>query len=340
MVNPVKGKKASILIIALWSLFLLTVFAVQLGFGVRQKLTLAKRLEARAQLCSSAEAGVKKAIAFMLNETEKKCHALKEPWSNNQDYFKMIEIGDATVNICYNSGASEQSTAGELRYGIIDEERKININKADITTLSRVFIAAGVLDEEHAQELAASIVDWRDADSTLTLSSGSAEDAYYKSLKYPYDTKNADFEVLDELLLVKGMTQPLFNRMSPFLTIFGNGKTNINTASREVLLAIGFSEDMADKVLSLRNGKDGFEATEDDEVFAFASDIVPMVSEAYNLSPAEVSYLSSLVEHALQVQSSNFMIRSVAVFRSGKNPAEVNCVINKKGEILYWRQVS
>ncbi|MFA5118404.1 MAG: hypothetical protein WC695_06085 [Candidatus Omnitrophota bacterium] len=334
MVNPVNANKASILIIALWSLFLLTVFAVQLGFGVRQKLTLAKRLEGRAQLCSGAEAGVKKAIAFMLNETEKKCHALKEPWSNNQDYFKMIEIGDATVNICYNRGT------GELRYGLIDEERKININKADITILSRIFIAAGVLDEEQSQELAASIIDWRDADSALSISTGSAEDSYYKNLKYPYDAKNADFEVLDELLLVKEVTQSLFNRVSPFLTVFGNGKININTASREVLLAIGFSEDLAEKVLLLRNGKDGLEATEDDEVFLSAADIVPMVSEAYNLSPAEVASLSALVENSLQVQSGNFMVRSVAASHSGRNSAEVRCVINKKGEILYWRQVS
>ncbi|MFA6216153.1 MAG: hypothetical protein WDL87_00665 [Candidatus Omnitrophota bacterium] len=340
MVNPTNNKKASILIIALWSLFLLTVFAVQLGFGVRQKLTLTKRLEERAQLYSIAEAGARKAIALMLKETEKKSHALKEPWSNNPDYFKMIKVGDGMGNICYNAGTQQQSVAEALRYGIVDEERKININKSDIRVLSRIFIAAGVLDEEHAQELAASIIDWRDADSALSLSMGSAEDAYYKNLKYPYDAKNADFEVLDELLLVKGMTQALFDRISPFLTVYGNGKININTASRESLLAIGFSEDMAEKILLLRNGKDGLEATEDDEVFASAADIVPMVSEAYNLGPAEVAYVSALVESSLQVQASNFKIRSVAVLRSGRNTAEVNCVISKKGKILYWRQVS
>jgi type II secretory pathway component PulK len=56
-------------------------------------------------------------------------------------------------------------------------------------------------------ELAASIVDWRDADDEVT--SGGAESEYYLLLADPYYCKNAPFETLDELLLVKGATRDL-----------------------------------------------------------------------------------------------------------------------------------
>jgi len=36
--------KGSVVVMSLWSLFLLTVFALYLGVGVRQKVTLAQRL--------------------------------------------------------------------------------------------------------------------------------------------------------------------------------------------------------------------------------------------------------------------------------------------------------
>jgi hypothetical protein len=57
-------------------------------------------------------------------------------------------------------------------------------------------------------ELAASIVDWRDPDEVAT-DGGGAESEYYLLQPEPYYCKNAPFETLDELLLLKGASRDL-----------------------------------------------------------------------------------------------------------------------------------
>jgi general secretion pathway protein K len=54
-----------------------------------------------------------------------------------------------------------------------------------------------------------SILDWRDEDS-LHRANG-AEDDYYRSLPEPYEAKDDDFESVEELLLVKGVTPEMFH---------------------------------------------------------------------------------------------------------------------------------
>jgi len=81
-------------------------------------------------------------------------------------------------------------------YGIADEGAKVNLNTASGDMLVRLARMPG--------ELAASIVDWRDADSTT--SSGGAENDYYLALAEPYQCKNAALESVEELLLIKGGT--------------------------------------------------------------------------------------------------------------------------------------
>jgi type II secretory pathway component PulK len=79
-------------------------------------------------------------------------------------------------------------------YGMIDEASKLNINAATADMLLNLGVP---------QDLAYSIVDWRDRDSTP--GDDGAEDEYYTSLPgTPYNCKNAPFEALEELLLVRG----------------------------------------------------------------------------------------------------------------------------------------
>ena len=52
--------KGVVLILTLWVLSLLTIFAVHIGMQVRQRATLMTRLQIRSQLRYLAEAGVKK----------------------------------------------------------------------------------------------------------------------------------------------------------------------------------------------------------------------------------------------------------------------------------------
>lgn len=346
----ITSNKGSILVIVLWSICLLTVFAVHLGFGARQKIIVAGRLDARDRLHFIAEAGVKRAI-FELKKQDgtSDFNALKESWSDNRSIFKEISVGAGKFTIGY-SHFNRQSGMLQFRYGIIDEERKININKAERKVIKRLFETIG-LDKMKAQNLSAAIVDWRDKDSELSIPLGSAEDRYYENLKESYEAKDADFEVLEELFLVKGMDQEAFNKIKEFITIYGDGKININTASEEVLLSLGLGKNVTDKILFFRYGQDSIEATPDDNVFDSLSHIVAKLSQISSLSPSEAANLSNLVSMGkLTIKSDNFMIKSIGKLDKKDVSLEIVCVFerlpslpdendsNKGGKIRYWRE--
>jgi general secretion pathway protein K len=331
-----KYKRASILIIALWSVCLLTTLAVILGYEVRQKIILVKRLDERDKTHFIAEAAVKKAIVELNKETEKNYDALNDNWSNNSFAFKEVNVGDGEFTISYDFNPDEEPDSTETRYGMIDEEGKININKSDFGVLERFFRLFG-LGESEAQDLAYSIIDWRDADSQLSMPLGSAEDYYYRNLSHPYEAKDGDFEVLEEILLVKGMTHDFFQKIKDYITVYGKGKININTASKNVILALGVSADLADKIVSFRSGKDTIAGTSDDNIFQIPSDMVTELSEFYRLSDPELLQLNSISEK-ITTKSENFMIRATAGLKKGKFTASVSCVISRGGKILYWSE--
>jgi type II secretory pathway component PulK len=79
-------------------------------------------------------------------------------------------------------------------FGFTDEAGKVNINTATLEMLLRL---PGMTDD-----LAAAIMDWRDEDSDI--SNFGAENEYYLSLPQPYYCKNAPFEAVEEIMLVRG----------------------------------------------------------------------------------------------------------------------------------------
>jgi len=109
------------------------------------------------------------------------------------------------------------------------------------------------LEEEEAQGLVNAITDWLDKDNEPAGELG-AETDYYQNLEYPYQCRNGPFTSLAELQLVRGMTELLYfgSEENPGLrdlvTIYSNGKININTAGPLILRALvskSVSEDTA-----------------------------------------------------------------------------------------------
>ena len=78
--------------------------------------------------------------------------------------------------------------------GLVDEAAKLNINTATVEILEGL---PGMTNE-----LAAAIIDWRDADKDLT--PNGAESEYYPMRKIPYNCKDSRFETVEELRLVMG----------------------------------------------------------------------------------------------------------------------------------------
>ncbi len=348
------SQKSSILIIALWALSVLTVFALYLGFTTRQKILVAKRLNERHKLPFLAESAIKLMISEFHQNSSLNVNTLADPWFNNENKFRDRPIGEGTYTISYNTFSEE---LGRLRkvYGVVDEERKINMNKANQSIIRRLFLSLG-FDKMEAQNLAAAIVDWRDKDSELSIPLGSAEDRYYKNLESPYEAKDSDFETLEELFLVRWMDKATFDKIKNFITVYGNGKVNINTASSKVLLSLGLYESVVKKILIFRKGEDMIEGTADDNSFSQPQNAAATLSQLISLSPSEAANLNNVISATDAVtKSSNFTIISESKIGKNSNPYKIICVYqpflqqagkrslkenykSKYGEIKYWRE--
>ena len=325
-------QRGSILILALWSLGLLTVFTISVGAVVQQRISLVSRIERRIQVYDAAEAGIRKAIVLLKSERAAvPLSAQKTALFDSPQFFKAVKVGSAVFEVSYYDGFG-------LRYGLIDEERKINVNTSDRVTLENLFKEVTPLSEEARQDLASSIIDWREYGESEAGEFFS--DEYYDNLKFPYKEKKGDFESTEELRLVKGMTPAVYRAVSPFVTVYGTGKVNINTAPRPVLKALGMSDALTEAVLFIRRGKDGWEGTLDDVLFSAESEI-PMLEVIPPLVKLEDGdYFRNLYwQQKIGLESSHYMIQSRGYFDNRKEKKDLTCVFDMdSAKIKYWHE--
>lgn len=346
-------KKGSILILTLSVLAVLAVLSVNLSFAVRQKLLFMQQMNNRDKLHFIAEAGIKKAIIKLRenNSDLEDFRSLNDSLYNNPLAFQDIQLDDGVFNVEYdcrdgcgniikdeaiNDGA--EIVAFPVRYGIMDEESKININTAGEEVIKRLIQSVLSLDDDSATELAYCIIDWRDEDSNYQDPRYGAEDDYYENLKHPYKAKNAEYEILDELLMVKGMNIDFLDKLRPYLTVFGEGQVNINTASEEVLSALGLTDALVSKILSFRYGADLEEFTLDDNVFA-SSDVISELKKVVPLDLSEIGQLKLLIsEDKITTIPQNFIIKSIARLDNKNISHRIIAIVDTEGEIKYWQE--
>lgn len=140
---------------------------------------------------------------------------------------------------------------------IIDLQGRFNLNslltadgKLDGVALARLERLLATL--ELSPELAAAIVDWIDADREPQGMYG-AEDDSYTRLDPSYLPPNARMLSTTELRLVAGIDEEGYQRLASQVTALPTATPiNINTASPELLAAIGIPEDAITSVLEAR----------------------------------------------------------------------------------------
>ena len=141
---------------------------------------------------------------------------------DNVDLFGGIAVGDSTgrrgggrfalMNLADAGGAGADRYP--LRYGVMDESAKLNVNSLILQDPSGEVLSAALLRlPDMTEEIAAAIVDWVDADTTPR--PNGAEGDVYQGLAPPYACKNGPISSLEELLLVQGVTPQL---------LFGNDR--------------------------------------------------------------------------------------------------------------------
>lgn len=335
------GKKGTVLILVLWVLSFLSVFALSIGISVRQNIQVLSRLDKRAKISLIATAGIHKARAII--NTTYKVKALRDSaqskklWFNNRPGFRKKKVGRGFFDVTYidyDEGADQPRE----RFGVVDEGGKINVNHEGRSVLKRLIKDVLGENDEDAGHLANMIIDWRRyGESEIT---GFFSDEYYENLEFPYVPKKSDFEVLDELLLVEGVTRDIYKRLINFTTIYGDGKVNINTAPRQVLSALGLSETLVGAILFARRGEDEIEFTEDDFVFHVAHNIGLNLDRLVKLEDSEMQEIDALIkQNKLKTGLSLFRLRSQGQLESKGEKVVIECVFNAEDDkIIYWHE--
>lgn len=206
---------------------------------------------------------------------------------------------------------------------IYPESTRLDLNRSSNVILKGLLKQLGV-EEERIEVIVDSLLDWRDSDNLHRLNG--AEDEYYSSLPRPYRCKNSNLEAVEELLLIRGMDKDIFygdkNRkgLKDYVTVYSpSGRLNINTAPRELLLAIpGFSEELVDAVIQYRK----------ETPFKSMSEIQSLIGGAY----ASVGKFLTL--------SDDSTFRVEAFSQRGGPVLEAVIRVNSSGfDILYWKRI-
>lgn len=324
-----RARQGSMLVLALWSLSLLALFSLSLGFGVRQKAMLLSRLSTLDALYPIAYSGVEQAKSLVRSDANFDVDTLTDAWAAQRARFQRIALHGGTFSLV-TDGLSP----------VVDEERKVNLNHTSVEIVSRLLQRVSGLDRDESDELVYNLLDWMDSDSFFGHPDYGAEDSYYENLRKPYSAKDAPYEVLDELLLVKGMTPEIFTRIKPFITVYGSGQVNLNTAGREVLAALGFSPLGVETIAKYRAGADGEDGTSDDRLFANVGSVANDISVIGGtpLDASQVVLLSGLVMAGrVGVVSSAFQVTSLGVLDKNGASVEVEAVFNRTSQVLYLR---
>jgi len=144
---------------------------------------------------------------------------------------------------------------GQAVVEVIPETAKLNINQVTTEDLFHLLMSLGA-GEERAREVTAAIVDWH----TPSPPGPNPFDEFYQSITPPYRAPHNNFDEIEELLAVRGVTSDLYygtwlpapegsaQRLAPgaglrdCLSVFGStGAFDVNTAAPPVLATIGIT---------------------------------------------------------------------------------------------------
>jgi len=252
MDNKKRNKKAETaekgiaLLMVLWVLTILMVLVLSFSLMTRTETYATLSFKEGTEKKLLAEGGIERGILELFYRSANKSQTIilegLEVWRIDGRPYK------------------DKMGEGEYSVSITDESGKICLNAitdANSDILRNLLKSLGVQEEE-ANTIVDSILDWKDVDNLHHLSG--AEDEYYMSLPTPYKAKNADFDTLEELLLVKGMTSEILygnkekKGIIDLLTIYlKTSRINVNAAPKEVLVAIpGITPEIADSIISFR----------------------------------------------------------------------------------------
>jgi general secretion pathway protein K len=326
-------EKGAVLILVLVVIAFLSVLVLEFGHLMRLDAVMAGNHANSTKAFYLARSGVSLALVLV----DKKDGPEYEEWIKDLPDFPItMSLGD-----------------GEVSFTIIDEQSKINMNhllRADGSLNRRqvelLFNLFDILNRQYEKPIFSyamvpAMVDWIDRDDEVTVfdfiiigENEGAESEYYEDLDPPYKTKNAPFDTFRELLKVRGINEKVLYGekraegettygLSEYVTVYGDGKININTASSMVLQALDreIDEVLAQNIIYHRQEDEFKRITDIRNVEGITEEIFTRIKDLITTDKGQF-----------------FSVRSKGTV--GKITEEVKVVIQKKPEgpeIIYWR---
>lgn len=268
----ITSRRGIALLVVLWvtAILTVTVFSFSVLTRAEGQGTVAFKEGLEKRLL--AEAGIERGILEMVHRAVHRSQTVliegREPWSlDGTAYDVALGRGGFTVRLS-------------------DETGKISLNgltDASGIILKNLLVRQGTAPEE-ADIVVDSILDWKDGDDLHRLHG--AETDYYRSLAKPYGARNADFETLEELILVRGVTPEMLygtdrrRGLVHLLTVHDkSGRINLQTAPREVLEALpGMDAETLERTLDFRRATAGGRPLPGEALGAASAAMAPFVA--------------------------------------------------------------
>ena len=257
MNRRLKENRGFALLLTILVISLIVPFTLQFNASMRSELYGAANLKDGTQLDQIARSGFQIVLAALYEDSlETEFDTLHEPWADPLALApsSLFEDGRFDVRVKDYSGRININKLVDDT-GKVDQKQRVLLER---------FLSAEEfdLDPEQVGDILDAITDWLDPDNEVT--KFGAEDSYYQALDTPYACKNGPMNFLDELLLVKGITPELYYGaegrpgISPYLTTYGQGLININTADPLVLRSLSehLDQEIASAMVAYRDNED------------------------------------------------------------------------------------
>lgn len=181
--NPSSRQRGTVLILTTFIVLALAALVLVFAAEARTQMGSAANLQAQREAHFIAMG----AIEYVMAEAQRK-EGL--PLTADDLDAQAVPFADGYFWLIKSDPRAEQG----LAFGVLDEASKLSLNLVTREMLIKLPLMT--------DELADSMIDWRDGDAE-TLPAG-AENDYYLSLDEAYYCKDAPYESIEEILLVRG----------------------------------------------------------------------------------------------------------------------------------------
>lgn len=237
-------RRGFVVVVVLCMVIMMAVLLFGFNYKSRANLHAVDYFRKSEQALNCARAGLNIAIAAIKGTSDTYTN---KKLLNLLSGEKSFDVGDGKCSVIITEENSK------LNVNLL-KDRNGRLNRTGIEQLLRLI---DLLNQKEASRshigygLVPSIIDWTDNDDQVTClpfikhENLGAESSYYNELRPPYKCKNGPLDTTEELLLVKGVAQEVFDHIRSHVTVYGDGEININCASKYVIESLSEKMDAA-----------------------------------------------------------------------------------------------